>query len=301
MEALGASSEAEQHKASGVRSVTKSMLARRVALAAKRHPIRWLAESIVVYGFGWSLLEPAFGFLGVETLGSTKYGFLVAASLAIGGYRSMPTIHVECPLPASNTILAIQFGDLFLTPGLRAIPVNEFFDSQLGIQVSPKSLHGQLLSRGFGGHPDAFDRQVTAGLQGKPSGQVDRTSGKVHCYAIGTSVEVTASDGRYLLFALAHTDTATLKAFADISDLWQALGGLWKSARTASNGDPIVVPLAGGGISGVGLPPQHLLSFLVMSAVEATKRERIADRIVIVLPPALFEQVRLRPAMALLR
>lgn len=128
---------------------------------------------------------------------------------------------------------------------------------------------------------------------------MSRESGNPRRYPIGTTVEVEAADARYLAFALSRTNETSLKAEATLLDLWQALAGLWAKAREAASGDEVYVPLAGAGLSGVGLPPQHLLSIAVMSAVVATKESRIAGSIVIVLSPNIMDQVDLPAAMSL--
>lgn len=65
----------------------------------------------------------------------------------------------------SNTVIEVIFGDLFEQSGIRAIAVNEFFDSKIGKPVSDKSLHGIFLQKCFGGHPEPFDKQVDEQLK----------------------------------------------------------------------------------------------------------------------------------------
>jgi hypothetical protein len=136
-------------------------------------------------------------------------------------------------------------------------------------------------------------------LQATPATEAARSSGNLRRYPIGTTVELQAAGARYLAFALSRTDVSTLKASATLPDLWQALAGLWAKAREVSGGDTVYVPLAGAGLSGVGLPPQHLLALAVMSAVVATKQSRVAGSIVLVLPPSIVDQVDLPSAMSL--
>lgn len=275
------------------------MLVRRLHTAFRRHPLRLAIEVAVVYVFLWSLLDPAFAFLGFGPPGARDFILLIALSCLLGLMRALPPLRVGCMLPSSGTQLSIEFGDLFLAGGLRAIPVNEFFDSQLGDHVSPKSLHGQLLQGPFGGQPDVFDRQVEGALAGVASDQVHRPSGRTRRYPVGTAARLETGNAKYVAFVSAHTDTRTLKAFANVGDLWAGLEGLWEKAREVSGGDPLYVPLVGSGLSGVGLPAQHLLAILVMSIVEANKQWQICREIVIVLSEAIFDQVDIRGAISL--
>jgi len=76
--------------------------------------------------------------------------------------------------------------------------------------------------------------------------------------------------------------------------LLDALDGLWKFARIKSDGEPLNLPLVGGGLSRIGLPARDLLNLIILSAIKETKVKEIAKTIRIVLHPSLFEEVDLR-------
>jgi hypothetical protein len=57
---------------------------------------------------------------------------------------------IEIPVAHCNTTIEIIFGDLFKQDGIRAIAVNEYFDSKLGKPVSDKSIHGLFIQKCFG-------------------------------------------------------------------------------------------------------------------------------------------------------
>jgi hypothetical protein len=276
------------------------MIAQRIQVGLRRYPFRWIVEASVVYAAAWSGLEPLFGLLGLAAPGESAYATLVVLSLVLGVWRALPPLEVSGRIAGSNTTVMLSFGNIFATTGVRCVPVNEFFDSELGSPVSPHSLHGQLLATELGGHPDAFDRQVAIALADARSTSRQRAKGKPLQYAIGTTAELDVGGTPYILFALAHTDPVTNKASATVNDMWQALDGLWSRARDVSNGRTIVVPLVGGGLSGVGLPPQHLLVILLVSFASATKAKRVGSSLHVVLHESLFPDLDLRAAFSLL-
>jgi hypothetical protein len=175
-----------------------------------------------------------------------------------------------------DTAIEVEFGDLFEAHGPKVIPVNEFFDSELGDPVLPHSLHGQLIGRLLGGHPASIDALVEEELKGQAHEQVTRTKGKEKRYPIGTNPILKVGDERFFLLALCHTDLATLKASCDVPTLWKALTGLWSEGRTRAGGAPVSVPLIAGGLAGIGLPPSQLLQLtyfqLSLPAGSATSR-----------------------------
>jgi hypothetical protein len=193
------------------------------------------------------------------------------------------------------TCLEIVFGDLFAQDGIRAIAVNEYFDSKIGRPVSPRSLHGLLITQCFGGHPQPFDNQLITQLAGFSSSvEPLKVEGKNIKYDIGTTAVVHANTDQYLLFALTTSDPITCKATADVTMLWNAVNSLWKRARNECNNLPLNVPLIGSGPSGLGLPTRDLLNLIILSAITETKAREITKRIRIVLHRDRFDDIDLR-------
>jgi hypothetical protein len=170
--------------------------------------------------------------------------------------------------------LCVEFGDIWKTQGCVALQVNEYFDSLLGNHVSTNSLHGQFIRDVMKGRSDEFDRLVSAALTGQPFVQVQRPSGNTRRFKIGTTAAVDIGPTRYLLYAFATTDISTLKASATVHELWDAL--------------------AGGGLSGVGLPARILLEILLTSFAYYTKKQKITGKLTIVIPKHLSAEIDLR-------
>ena len=63
--------------------------------------------------------------------------------------------------------------------------------------------------------------------------------------------------------------------------------------RNLSNGTNVKVPLIGSGLSGVGLPPKNLVEVIVTSLLYYTKKQKIADKITLVLPRKLKGEIDL--------
>lgn len=193
------------------------------------------------------------------------------------------------------TRIDVIFDDLFSLDGIRVIGVNDFFDSELGKPVSPKTLHGMLIQQCFGGHADAFDRELGRELAGVKADEVAiKTAGKNQKYQIGTTALVNANSERYLLVALAESDPLTCKANSTVTMLWNSLNSMWARARVECGGYPLNVPLLGSGLSGVGLPTIDLLNLIILSAITETKARQITGRIRIVLHRDRFKDIDLR-------
>lgn len=266
-----------------------------LVLGVVRRPGRAVIEGLAALGALWSLVEMhAHFFQNSAIRGLCAFIAMTLASVVWAIYRVRTLSKIVLPIPQSNTRIEVVFGDLFAEDGLRVIAVNEFFDSKLGRPVSEMSLHGILLKKILGGHPDAFDRQVDAQLSNEPFVTVTRPEGKDRQFAIGSTALVHANNANYLLFALSKTDPATCKASCDVATLWDALERMWQRGRVESHGQPIVVPLVGSGLAGVGLPPRELLYLIMLSVVVATRRNQIATCIRLVLHSDQRENIDLR-------
>lgn len=255
----------------------------------------FFVNGLATYGLLWTFVESVGTFFSqIKPDGLAQYAFLVVPSIAFGVWRAWPVSKVELTVPNSDSVLCIEFGDIWEKRHCIAIPVNEYFDSLLGDHVSPNSLHGQFIRDVLRSQSADFDAHVARALTNQPFDDVPRTSGNSKRYKIGTTASIDLGPKRYLLFASAKTDIATLKASASVHELWDAFAGLWSSVRVRSNGDPVYMPLVGGGLSGVGLPARNLLQILMISFSYYTKKEKITNRMTIVLQKSLSKEIDLR-------
>lgn len=260
-----------------------------------RHPWKVISHSFVAFSVMWTLTEGLNYFVpGIQIKGLVALGVIILISISYALKQVWKPSKIEIKVSNSNTTIEVVFGDLFQQDGIRAIAVNEFFDSKLGRPVSDKSLHGLFLKKCFGAQPESFDKQVNAQLKGIERSEVDKVEGKTKRFPIGSSALITVDQDRYLAFAFAKTDPETCKAYSDVTMMWVALHQMWQRARIESNGNALNVPLVGSGLSGLGLPTRDLLNLIILSAITETKSKQVTGRIRIVLHRDRFEDLDLR-------
>jgi len=261
----------------------------------RQHPIAFVAHAFVAISVAWTTTEVFTHFFGWAWLKSgIWFGTIIGTSVIYSLFRIWRPGRVVIALPMSSVSIEIVFGDIFAQDGVAAIPVNEYFDSEIGLPVSAKSLHGVFLKRCFGGHGDAFDRQVAHALANKADAVVQRPQGKTARFRLGTSATIEAAGRRYLAFAFAKTDIDTCKARADVPQMFTALTGLWRAARAELGGDALNLPVVGSGLSGVGLPVRDLVNIIVLSFLDETKRQVVAHKLRIVLTWDRHSEIDLR-------
>lgn len=263
-------------------------------LGLKRHPWRFAISISLAYSALWTLIESvAYFYPNLPLKGWKPHAIFIAISVVIGLFRVYQPHKISIKINTSDTTLNIYYGDVFEPKGYTAIAVNEYFDSELGTPVSEKTLHGMVIKRYFGGHPEDFDAAVSEDLGGCNYESVDRQRGNCKKYPIGTTAYIPANEHRFLLFALSHTNIETFKASADLATMVSALHGLFEKSRNSTGGEKLILPLIGSGISGVGLPATQLLQLIVLTIIDETKKRQICKQIDLVLHESRFEEIDL--------
>lgn len=263
----------------------------------RQHPIALIGHAFVAFSVLWTTTEALSHFFGWGALkGVAWFIAMIVGSVSFSIYNIWIPSRVVIALPMTNVSIEVVFGDIFAQDGVAAIPVNEFFDSEIGLPVSARSLHGIFLQQCFGGHGDAFDRQLADKLTSVSAEAVQRQQGKTQRFPIGTSAAVEAAGRHYLAFAFTHTDIATCKARADVPQMFMALTGLWRAARAELGGDTLNLPLVGSGLSGVGLPARDLVNVIILSFIDETKRQIVTHKMRIILTWDRLSEVDLREA-----
>ena len=260
-----------------------------------RHPLKTGGYIFTAFSVIFTIVRGLTFFIpAIKIEGIPALTIAILISACYGLKKVWKPSKIEVKIANTNTIIEVLFGDLFDQIGIRAIAVNEFFDSKIGKPVSDKSLHGIFLKKCFGGHSEPFDKQVDAQLIEAESQEITKNEGKTKCFPIGTTALITVNDDKYIVFALSKTNPETCKAFSDVNLMWTALNKLWQRTRIESGGHEINLPLVGSGLSGLGLPTRDLLNLIILSAITETKSQEVTKIIRIILHRDRFENLDLR-------
>ena len=102
-------------------------------------------------------LESISAFFGsLKPGGLAGYSALVALAVIGGVVRTWPKKRIEFQIPASDSSFAIRFGNIFDGKAVVVVPVNDYFDGELGDHVSEHSLHGKFIRDVLGGQSKTF-------------------------------------------------------------------------------------------------------------------------------------------------
>lgn len=285
----------------GNRQTASSLTVKQWTIGLKRN---WRKAGVPAFlgwcGGCWLVLNLlSLGFADIKaaaTSPSLALMLLIATTGAAFALTKIPLpLSVSFPLRGTGTTVDVEFADLFDERDHIAVPVNEHFDCEIGLPVSPNSVHGQLIARLYDANQKRFEKEVDEALAEFTASSTDRQHPRSQSYPIGTTAAMRMGSRIGFLFALAKTDPVTHKASSTVALMGDAMAGLWKSVRDHSGGRIVSLPLVGGGQSGLGfIGSNELLRNILLSAFVASKDGEITKRIRIVLHADQIDRIDLR-------
>ena len=153
----------------------------------------------------------------------------------------------EKTLKINQTKFVFKFGDLFSEQGLKTITFNEYFDTEVSDEViSINTLNGIFLKEKVT-DVSQVDYKIENDIECKKNivaTNENRVYGKKTIYKLGTSVRF----DDYILVAFSKFDEQN-RAYLGLADYLSCLVNYWNEANRIYNGENIVLPLMGTGIT----------------------------------------------------
>lgn len=246
---------------------------------------------------GMGLLSVAIGMYDVLFPGTIAkhvqpvLGASLVVSLIYGTVRAWPRPIMET-YAAPNTVIRVIRGDLFEQRGHLVVGTCDTFDTSVPDIISKPSVQGQYLDRIFNSNVTRLDEQIASALKDvEPIGQILKP-GKTVRYPIGT-VAVIVENVRKT-FLVAYTEMSEDNEARGTPDhVWRSLMSLWDAVAKHSNGGTVSMPVIGGGQSRLSqiLPAQDSIRFIALSFMLASRREKVCDELVIVVPDKQYQRL----------
>lgn len=216
----------------------------------------------------------------------------IALASTIYGTQAAWPRPIEQTYHSPNTKVRIVKGDLFDQDCHLVIGMCDTFDTSVPNIIARSSVQAQFLDSVFHGDIQELDARLDEALTAfTPVGVVEKP-GKHARFAIGTVATLREHSRRY--FCLAYTRmNERNEARGSIDGIWRSLDCLWRAACAHANGEPLAIPVIGGGQARVSqvLPAQDSIRFIVLSFILASRREKISDELRVVVRPTDYEQL----------
>jgi len=227
-------------------------------------------------------LWAAFGPGAVQDFRDPLIGITLGGSAIYSGARSWPR-PVAQHYNSANVDIRIIEGDLFDQKQNLVVGFADTFDTVVPI-IAKTSVQGQFLDRVFGGDVQRLDNALSGPLTGITPVESVVKQGKTLRYPLGTVAAI--QEGPRYYFCVAYTKMSNQNvAQGTIDGIWRSLLNVWDSVRQNANGEPISIPVLGGGLARLAqiLPAQDSIRFIILSFVFACRGgARVCERLDIV-------------------
>ena len=263
------------------------------ALRYKVVNLVWLARAIFMgMGITWLPIEAYEGLTNADF--KVSYCYYLLGSVAIGlslfifdGHFVGGFLKKKIVISSNSfdTHITIKFGNIFDQKGVKAIAVNNFFDSIVDDDlVSKRSLHGEVIEQYWHGNSEQWQEQVYDDLSDKGYDEIQRAKGNNRRYKNGTTARACAYDEEFLFVALGETNPDDNVSHATAASLIASVREMLVKARAVCANRPLNLPLIGSGLSRVGVKNAVLVDLILTAIFEETKAHKVTDSIVLVLP-----------------
>ncbi len=197
-------------------------------------------------------------------------------------------------LKLCGTNVIVKFGDIFEETGSKVIGFNEYFDTLVDeVLISSHSLNGQVISK-YIDDISELDEKIS-----KDSGckvnivetNDNKILGKTTKYKLGTCFKY----NDYIFVAFTKFDEQN-RAYLDMPNYMFCLANFWKELNRVYNGENVVIPLMGSGITRISnsyITKQDQLEILIDSLKYSGLSFTHEATISIVLPKSMKEEIKL--------
>lgn len=238
---------------------------------------------LAYFGAFWLVVEP----VGILVVSNTVNGWviylgLLILSLLCAVLSSWPREFVIASIPGSDVEVVVKVGNIFDAKGNVVIGVNDVFDTHIGDGIiDTRSVQAQFTFNRFDGSVYSLDAYIEP-LLSDLRYEVDesKAKGKNKRYPLGTCLEVTAKGVRHYLLAYSRMSPA-LCAEGDLCGLLKSLDSCWSKIRVSGQNEGVSMPVLGGEFARIGLTQTQLIQILVLSFINANRKEHIAPRLTI--------------------
>jgi hypothetical protein len=270
--------------------------------------VRLFTQTLSSFGF-FAAVAGVVSALFPSALPSVAVLLVVVAaviSVAYGVIRSWPR-PVQQSYSSPSTEIQIVEGDLFEQEGNIVVGICDTFDTKPPHIIDEKGVQAQLLAKVYRNDIQALDQALDEALQGQTPSHTfkpdDRKLGKQVAYPVGTVATIQPAP-RKLYFCLAYSEmNKHNEAHSSVDGVWRSLTNLWDEVRAKGNGDPVSIAIIGGGQSRISqyLPAQDSVRFIILSYMFASRKEKVADRLSIVVRPSDVRKLDMLELQAFLK
>lgn len=237
-----------------------------------------LKSILAIFGLIWLIIE-SLDFFNVYTrdqYGSYAFFIFIAVSTVISILLRRPIKSISIPFPEYDFCVEVRIADLFDVNGATMISSNTVFEADVaGGKISVDSLQGQFTAKYYTGNQSKLIKEINQKLKSIDSSPP---------YPMGTTIPIHTHGKTFYFTAMAEIGENG-NASSSITDIKNALDGLWNYVRTSGELQELAVPVVGTGRGRLKTSRKKMIAIIAESFVKASTMDKFTDKLIITIRP----------------
>lgn len=240
--------------------------------------INGIKSILAIYGFIWLIIE-SLDFFNVYTRDQyANYAFFIFIVIAtlISILLKRPIKSILIPLKGHDFNLEVRIADLFDVRGTAVISSNTVFEADVASgKISVNSLQGQFTAKYFTGNQNKLIEDINEELK-----EIDGDSP----YPMGTTIPI-HTHGKTFYFTAMAVLGENGNASSTVTDIKNALDGLWKYVRNSGELQELAVPVIGTGRGRINMTRKKMIALIAESFVKESINNKFTEKLIITVRP----------------
>ena len=233
---------------------------------------------LAIFGLFWLLIE-TLDFFKVYTrdqYGAYAFLIFISISIILSIIIRRPIKAITIAFPESDFCIDVRIADLFGMSGATMISTNTVFEADVaGGKIAVDSLQGQFTAKYFTGNQIELINKINEELE-----SINLSAP----YPMGTTIPIHTHGKTFYLTAMA-TIGENGNASSSVTDIKNALDGLWKFVRERGELQELAVPVIGTGRGRLRMPRKKMIALIAESFKKASKENKFTDKLIITVRP----------------
>jgi hypothetical protein len=233
---------------------------------------------LAIFGSIWLIIE-TLDFFSVYTrnqYGSYAFFIFILLSVIISILLRRPIKSISISFSEYDFGIEVRIIDLFELSAATMISSNTIFESDVaGGKIAIDSLQGQFTAKYFTGNQTELINKI-----GEQTSEIGSSSP----YPMGTTIPIHTHGKTFYFTVMSEIGTGG-NASSSISDIKNALSGLWSYVRENGELQELAVPVIGTGRVRVQISRKKMIALIAESFVKASKDNKFTDKLIITIRP----------------
>ncbi len=233
-----------------------------------------LRSILAIFGLIWLIIE-TLDFFNVYTrdqYASYAFFIFIGISIFISILLRRPIKTISLAFPEHDFCIEVKIADIFDLNAATMISLNTAFETDVaGGKIAVDSLQGQFTAKYYTGNQVELEKVVNEELK-----KINSTKP----YPMGTTIPIHTHGKTFYFTAMAEFGENG-NASSSLTDIKNALDGLWNHVRTSGELQELAVPVLGTGRGRLSTPRKKMIALIAESFFKASIKNKFTDKLII--------------------